>query len=119
MTLYVDYQDLIFRFLGTLKSFVSNKAQPKGSIAEGWNSKEILTFCSRYLENKLETRFNRGGRVNNVPYQVKSSEVYCTIFSPIGKPIGGGSYFNLTHKEKFQVHWHVLINCKVVELFIQ
>ncbi|GKD88333.1 hypothetical protein Tco_1363840, partial [Tanacetum coccineum] len=32
------------------------------SIAEGYVSEEALTFCSRYLKDDVETRFNRLGR---------------------------------------------------------
>ncbi|XP_057740110.1 uncharacterized protein LOC130957259 [Arachis stenosperma] len=37
----------IERYLGRLKQYVRNRAQPEGSIAEGYLSEEILTFCSR------------------------------------------------------------------------
>jgi len=77
--------------LGKLKSYVHNRAQPKGSIAE-----EMLTFCSRYLDNEIETRFNRGGCVDDVPFESSS-----TLFPNIGKPIGGSSYFTLTPIELF------------------
>ncbi len=35
-----------------------NKAEPEGSIAEGYVAEELLTFCSRYLESS-QTVFNR------------------------------------------------------------
>ncbi|XP_025662015.1 uncharacterized protein [Arachis hypogaea] len=48
----------IERYLGRLKQYVRNRAQAEGSIVEGYLSEEILTFCSRYLDN-TETRINR------------------------------------------------------------
>ncbi|KAK7262930.1 hypothetical protein RJT34_30511 [Clitoria ternatea] len=39
----------IERYLGLLKSYVTNKARPEGSIAEGYLMQEILTFCSRHV----------------------------------------------------------------------
>ncbi|XP_074297821.1 uncharacterized protein LOC141628602 [Silene latifolia] len=51
----------IERYLAHLKSYVTNKAQPQGSIAEGYTLEETLTFCSRYLEG-VETIFNRTKR---------------------------------------------------------
>jgi hypothetical protein len=33
------------------KSSVHNKAAPEGCIAEGYISYELVTFCSRYLDN--------------------------------------------------------------------
>ncbi|XP_016206958.1 uncharacterized protein LOC107647394 [Arachis ipaensis] len=54
----------IERYLGHLKQYVRNRAQPEGSIAEGYLSEQILTFCSRYLDN-IETRINRPGQVDD------------------------------------------------------
>ncbi|XP_056698305.1 uncharacterized protein [Spinacia oleracea] len=51
----------IERYLAFLKSHVSNKAQPEGSIAEGYLLWETISFCSRYLES-VETIFNRPKR---------------------------------------------------------
>jgi hypothetical protein len=56
-----------------------NKAEPEGSIAEGYVAEEILNFCSRYLES-LQTVFNRPlrnpddarGEVNSVSLDEKS-----------------------------------------------
>ena len=81
------------RYLGHIKSYVHNKAQPKGSIAERYISKECLTFCSRYLEG-IETRFNRLRRVNDEPKDDECEEL-STIFPKIGRPVGGGSSFML------------------------
>ncbi|GLT66501.1 hypothetical protein SLA2020_388620 [Shorea laevis] len=39
------------RCLGRYKHTVRNKAAPEGSIAEGYIMDELLTFCSRYLDN--------------------------------------------------------------------
>ena len=57
----------LLRYLGHLKSYVRNKAQPEGSIAEGYLVEEILTFCSRYFDDSLETRFNWPRRVDDAP----------------------------------------------------
>lgn len=100
--------------MGKLKSFVRNKAQPEGSIAESWISEEILTFCSRYFDNEIETRFNRVGRVDDDPFESASS-----LFPNVGKPIGGSSYFTLTPTELLQAHRHVLINCPEAQPFIE
>jgi len=39
------------RSLGGFKSNVRNKAVPKGYIAESYIATELVTFCSRYLDN--------------------------------------------------------------------
>ena len=37
------------RYLSQLKSYMQNKAAPKGSIVGGYIVEECLTFCSRYM----------------------------------------------------------------------
>ena len=37
------------RYLGTLKSFVRNRAQPEASMAKGYVAEEALGFCTEYL----------------------------------------------------------------------
>ncbi|KAL0418956.1 UNVERIFIED_CONTAM: hypothetical protein Sradi_1309100, partial [Sesamum radiatum] len=49
---------LVERYLYKLKQYVNNKAFPKGSMVEGYNIEECLTFCSMYL-NDIETQFNK------------------------------------------------------------
>nr|GEV52098.1 hypothetical protein [Tanacetum cinerariifolium] len=51
----------IKRYLTRLKSYVRNRVQPEGSIAEAYIKDECLTFCSRYFEG-VETLFNRPSR---------------------------------------------------------
>ena len=46
------------RQLGTLKNFVRNRARPEGSIVEAYVASDMLTFCSRYMED-VETKFNQ------------------------------------------------------------
>jgi len=106
----------IERYLGKLKSYVRNKAQAEGSIAEGYMAEESLTFCSRYLDG-IETVFNRLHRVDDEPNNVSCN--VSTLFPPIGKPVGSFTYFTLSTKEKLQAHRHVLTNCPIVDPFIQ
>lgn len=79
---------------------------------------EILTFCSRYLDN-IETRWNRPGRVDDGPNDIQSNSRVVELFPQIGKPIGGSSYFSLTFTEKLQAHRHVLTNCPAIDYYIQ
>jgi len=48
----------IERYLHRLKSYVRNKARPKGCIAEAYIAQKCVHFCSRYLDG-VETRLNR------------------------------------------------------------
>jgi hypothetical protein len=52
----------IERRLGYLKKIVRNKSKPEGSIAEGYIVDECLSFFSRYLDDHIETRFNKAER---------------------------------------------------------
>jgi len=96
---------------------VRNRAQPEGSIAEGYIAEECLTFASRYMAN-IETRFNRIGRVDDEPNEVGSSNGE-SIFPQQGKPVGSVSHFKLTNMEKLQAHRHVLMNCVLVDKYIK
>ncbi|XP_061355874.1 uncharacterized protein LOC133300365 [Gastrolobium bilobum] len=108
----------IERYLGQLKSYVRNRAQPEGSIAEGYLMQEILTFCSRYLDN-IETRWNRTSRVDDAHVDTQPQTRVEELFPQVGKPIGASTFFNLTNMERLQVHRHVLTNCPLVERYLQ
>ncbi|XP_016170778.1 uncharacterized protein LOC107613333 [Arachis ipaensis] len=107
----------IERYLGRLKQYVRNRAQAEGSIVEGYLSEEILTFCSRYLDN-IETRINRPARVDDRPVDV-TNNTGCNMFPEIGKASGAISHFVLTPMERDQAHRHVLVNCEAVAPFIE
>ncbi|XP_057748109.1 uncharacterized protein LOC130967309 [Arachis stenosperma] len=96
--------------------YVRNRAAPEGSIAEGYISDEILTFCSRYLDN-VESRINRPVRVDDRPREDGPNNV-TSMFPLIGKAVGAATSFNLSPTERFQAHRHVLVNCTAVENFL-
>ncbi|XP_029130648.1 uncharacterized protein LOC114917000 [Cajanus cajan] len=109
----------IERYLGHLKSFVRNKARPEGSIAEGYLMEEILTYCSRYLDD-IETKWNRIGRVDDEAFKdTQPKSRVAKLFPRVGKPIGASSYYTLTPMEKLQAHRHVLTNCPLVDSYLQ
>ncbi|XP_025661384.1 uncharacterized protein [Arachis hypogaea] len=107
----------IERYLGRLKQYIRNRAQPEGSIAERYLSEEIMTFCSRYLDN-IETRINQPGRVDDEPVDIlhNSGE---SMFPATGKALGVVSHFELTPMEKHQAHRHVLVNCDAGVPFLE
>ncbi|XP_016185353.1 uncharacterized protein LOC107626983 [Arachis ipaensis] len=108
---------LIERYLGRLKQYVRNRAQAEGSIAEGYLSEEILTFCSRYLDN-TETRIKRPAQVDDRSVDI-ANNAGCTKFPENGKASGAVSHFALTPMERDQAHRHVLVNCEAVAPFIE
>ncbi|CAI8607584.1 unnamed protein product [Vicia faba] len=103
------------RYLGKLKSHVRNKAKPEGSIVEAYRFEDILTFCSRYLEN-IETRWNQPGRVDDDHIgDIQIGSRVAELFPRVGKPVGGSSYYILTPIEKLKAHRHILTNCPIVD----
>jgi len=105
-----------YRYLGNLKSYVRNKTQPEGSIAEGYHAQEVLTFCSS-IYGRMKTRSNRPSRVDDY-----ANTNYChlsTLFPPIGRIVSGSSTFELSTVEKTQEHRYVLFNCPEVKPYIQ
>ncbi len=61
LLVYLNYVLILIRciymYLCKLKCYVQNKAHPEGSIAEGYQADECLTFCSWYLHG-IKTIFN-------------------------------------------------------------
>jgi hypothetical protein len=39
------------RFMGVLKKYVHNCAQPEGSIAKGYETEEVIEFCIDFIPN--------------------------------------------------------------------
>nr|GEU41986.1 hypothetical protein [Tanacetum cinerariifolium] len=91
----------IERYLMRLKSYVRNKAQPEGSIAEGYIKDECLTFCSRYFKG-VETLFNRPPRNDE---HVLEKEMY--ILNSGGRKLGKIKIIELDHKSLAQAHRYV------------
>ncbi|WVZ75781.1 hypothetical protein U9M48_023812 [Paspalum notatum var. saurae] len=89
-------------------------ALPEGSIAEEYLAYEFINLCSRYLED-VETIHNRPGRVNDIPDQ---EEVYLSLFSSVGRPLGGRKTRDLDVDELQHAHIYVLRNCDEVQSFI-
>lgn len=83
---HLRWMYLIERFLGTLKTYVRNRARLEGSIAKTYVVNDALTFCSMYLSG-IETIFNRLERncVEEVAVVREKLFVFQTRYRPIGK----------------------------------
>lgn len=99
------------RNLMRLKSYVRNKAQPEGSIAEGYLAEECLTFCSRYLED-VETVFTRSQRNCD---NIDNAEVY--MFSSGGRILGKIESILLDEIALAQAHRYVLLHCDKISTY--
>lgn len=92
------------RYLARLKSFVTNKAQPEGCMAESYVLEETITFCSAFLEG-VETLFNRAKR--NDDYNPNMS-IY--LFHSGGRVVGMERTVRLDDKSLRQAHRYVLLH---------
>ncbi|GKC26160.1 reverse transcriptase domain-containing protein [Tanacetum coccineum] len=108
-----------------LKSYVRNKAQPEGTIAEGYIKEEYLTFCARYFEG-VETFMNRPLRNDDI---IPTKEIY--MLNSGGRKLGkveivklDGTLFAPAHRyltdiielEYFLEHKVVLFRCDWVDM---
>lgn len=94
-----------------LKSYVRNKAQPEGSMAEGYVKDECLTFCSRYFEG-VETPFNRPPRNDET---IDGKEMY--MLNSGGRKLGKVDILELDYKSLAQAHRYVLLNHSKIQPF--
>ncbi|GJT00316.1 hypothetical protein Tco_0821485 [Tanacetum coccineum] len=101
------------RYMKKLKNYVRNKAKPEGSIAEGYVAEEALTFCSRYLKDDVETRFNRLGRNDDGLPEEEPDKFQ--VFRSVCKPTGRMKETRLTTDVMQAVVWFVLNNSPEVD----
>ncbi|XP_056690171.1 uncharacterized protein [Spinacia oleracea] len=94
----------IERYLSHLKSHVTNKAQPEGSIAEGYLLEETIRFCSRYLQG-VKTIFNMPKRMDD---DISNSDDY--LFNSGGRVIGKEVSIRLDGQSLKQAHRYVLLH---------
>ncbi|GJS84098.1 putative transposase-associated domain-containing protein [Tanacetum coccineum] len=99
------------RYLMQLKSYVQNKAQPEGSIAEAYIKDECLTFCSRYFEG-VETPFNRPPRTDE---SIVKKEMY--MLNSSGRKLVKLEIIELDWNSFNQAHRYVLLNHKKIQPF--
>lgn len=108
----------IERYLCRLKSDIRNRSCLEGSIAEGYLTKECLTFCSRYMHDGVKMRFKRYTRNY---YGATTVQEQSPIFPKVGHPIGGkrkrkGKAVDLDNRTWTQAHRYVLFNCNSDEI---
>ncbi|XP_056688561.1 uncharacterized protein [Spinacia oleracea] len=95
---------LFERYLSHLKSHVTNKAQPEGSIAEGFLLEETIRFCSRYLQG-VKTIFNIPKRMDD---DIPNPNDY--LFNSGGRVIGKEVSIRLDDKSLKQAHRYILLH---------
>nr|GEX38274.1 hypothetical protein [Tanacetum cinerariifolium] len=103
-TVHYIWMYSIERYLMQLKSYVRNKTQLEGPIAEGYIKEECLNFCSRYFKG-VETPFNHPLRNDE---NVFEKEMY--MFNSSGRKLGKVEILELDGKCLAQAHRYVLLN---------
>ncbi|KAG6428069.1 hypothetical protein SASPL_112318 [Salvia splendens] len=106
----------IERYLGTLKSYVRNRSKPEGSIAEGYLVEECLRFCSLYLADYVESKFNRASRNETV---TDNTKIGLDVFTINGRSLGKGTAMRLDDVTLKKAHQYVLFNCEAVRPYIE
>nr|GEV83584.1 hypothetical protein [Tanacetum cinerariifolium] len=88
----------IERYLMRLKSYVHNKAQHEGSMAESYVEDGCLTFCSRYFKG-VKTPFNRPPSSDKT---IHEKEMY--ILNSGGRKLGKVDILELDYTSPAQAH---------------
>ncbi|XP_042396490.1 uncharacterized protein LOC121986596 [Zingiber officinale] len=112
---YYRWMYSIERYLGTLKSYVRNRSRPEGSIAEGYLAEECLTFCSLYLADYVETRFNQSTRNDDTTI---GSTFALDVFTTSGYALGKAIATKFDDETLKKAHQYVLFNCHHVQSYI-
>jgi len=99
--------------LAHLKSHVNNKAQPEGSMNEGYILKETIAFYSTFLEG-VESVFHR--RKRNDDYNDNMSAY---LFNSGGRVVGMERTCRLDDKSLSQPHRYVLLHSNDMKELIE
>jgi len=99
------------RYLARLKGYVRNRAQPEGSMAEGYIAQECITFCSRYFEG-VETVFNRPQRNDD---SIPNEGMY--LFDTGGQPKGQVVMAEMDELSLKQAHRYVLLHVHGIDFY--
>nr|XP_027071970.1 uncharacterized protein LOC113696785 [Coffea arabica] len=90
--------------------------RPEGSIAQGYLAEECINFCSLYLADYVETKFNRPSRNEEVHKEIEDG---LDIFSESGHPLGRGKPTVFDAHILSKAHQYILFNCDAVTPYIE
>nr|XP_027120595.1 uncharacterized protein LOC113737586 [Coffea arabica] len=90
--------------------------RPEGSIAQGYLAEECINFCSLYLADYVETKFNRPSRNEEVCKEIEDG---LDIFSESGHPLGRGKPTVFDAHILSKAHQYILFNCDAVTPYIE
>ncbi|XP_071906106.1 uncharacterized protein [Coffea arabica] len=90
--------------------------RPEGSIAQGYLAEECINFCSLYLADYVETKFNRPSRNEEVHKEIEDG---LDIFSESRHPLGRGKPTVFDAHILSKAHQYILFNCDAVTPYIE
>ncbi|XP_057803224.1 uncharacterized protein LOC131018523 [Salvia miltiorrhiza] len=93
-----------------------SRSKPEGSIAQGYLAEECLTFCSLYLADYVESKFNRASRNEIVNDNANTG---LDIFAIKGRSLGKGIAVRFDAEILTKAHQYVLFNCEPVRPYIE
>jgi len=108
----------LFRYLGTLKRMIGNKASVEGSICEAYLMTESTQLFSHYFEPHVMTR-NHNVERNDDGGVVEDLEGNLSIFSHPGRVWGEAKKRDLSLEEIKAAQTYILLNCEEVEPFVR
>lgn len=78
---------------------------------------ELVYFCSRYFDLKVQTTFNRPIRLDDGGVVEPNGRL--SIFTHLGRPVGQGKTRFLTDEEYKVASIYILHNCEEVQPYIE
>ncbi|GJW79420.1 hypothetical protein Tco_0143395 [Tanacetum coccineum] len=100
------------KFMKKLKGYVRNKANPEGSIAEGYVAEEALAFSSHCFRD-VTTKFNRPDLNVDPPPPTCQFQVFRSLCNSIGLR----SVIRFDAQELKKVVWYVLHNSPEIDTY--
>lgn len=101
----------------SLKRKVRNRVCPEGSIAEAYVIDELVYFCSRYFDLKVQTKFNRPQRTYDGGEVEPLGRL--SIFTFSGRSIEQGKSHIMNDVEYKAACLYILHNCDEVYPYIE
>ncbi|KAL3846277.1 hypothetical protein ACJIZ3_003680 [Penstemon smallii] len=75
-----------------------------------------MAFCSSYLSNEVDTKFNQLGRNEDSGGRAREG---LDIFSRIGRPLGKATPIALDEETLDKAHRYILFNCDAISTYIE
>lgn len=93
-----------------------NRSKLEGSIARGYLAEECLTFCSLYLADYVESKFNRASRNETMN---DNAIIRIDVFTITGRPLGKGVAMRFDVETLTKAHQYILFNCEAIRPYIE